>query len=588
MQASVPGTALLVALLAGPVPAQPVSVQTTRLTMRDDHSAPIDLDSRRITFEAVTRTAAPENRIAPPAAGSAADPTRFGGALVVENTAGSGERVQVPLPAAEWSVLGSADAPTGYVFRRTTPGTPITQVVLKGDLISVRGGGASWDYTLDEPAQGRIGVRLHLGNSAWCADAPARSRGTPPSSDADDRVDRFAGQPKAAPPATCPVSAPRYTLTVTQGWGSGTYAAGETVHVWAAVRPQDQVITGWSGDADLLADPAEWHSALAMPLRDASLAAAIVERPTTLTLTQYEGTTATTKRVFSRIPDTPSGLILFLHGTGGDADFITRTESFAVALRALENGYGVLGSEAEEAVAGDLDGDGRLRWDAALSRANIDFGNLNALVASLRATGAIGPTTPLFALGMSNGGNTAVSLGAVGSSALAAVYPTLRFAAVVSHCAQGRAAAVAVTTTPTAWFMCARDDNDMVSNPPAQADSAALAARGVPTQYRENPPSPLYDQRFLRVPGLDLATSQAVAAELRAAGFVGPDGFFATPSAAIQAAVAADPSLAPALAALAPGARNRVFDQVSVMQAEHQMYADLAAAAVAFFDAHHP
>ena len=587
-RASAPGSVLLVALLAGSVQAQPVSVPTTRLTMHDDHSAPIDLDTRTITFEAETRTAAPANRIAPPALGSAADPTRAGGAFVVENSAGSGERVQVPLPAQGWSLLGSAAAPMGYIFRRTSPATPITRVVVVDDLISVRGGGASWDYPLDQPAQHRIGVRLQLGNAAWCADAPARSRGTPASTGADDRVGRFAAQPKAAPPTTCPVAAPRFTLNVTQGWGSGTYAAAETVHVWAAVRPQDQVVTGWSGDADLLADPAEWHTTLTMPLRDVSLAAAIVDRPTTLMLTQYGGTTATPKRVFSRIPDNPSGLILFLHGTGGDADFITRTESFAVALRALENGYGVLGTEAEEAVAGDLDADGKLRWDAALTATNIDFANLNALVATLRASGTIAPTTPLFAVGMSNGGNTAVSLGAVGSSSIAAAYPALRFAAVVSHCAQGRAAAVAVTTTPTAWFMCARDDNDMVSNAAAQADSAALAARGVPTQYRENPPSPLYDQRFLRVSGLDQTTSQAVAAELRTAGFVGPDGFFVTPTGTIQIAVAADPSLAPALAALAPGARSRVFDQVSVMQAEHQMYSDLAAAAVAFFDAHHP
>ncbi len=179
----------------------------------------------------------------------------------------------------------------------------------------------------------------------------------------------------------------------------------------------------------------------------------------------------------------------------------------------------------------------------------------------------------------------AVSLGAVGAAAIAPLFPELRFTAVVSHCAEGRAGAVAVTTTPSAWLLCANDDNDEVDNDQAAANSATLVARGVTTFVDLHPASPLYDERFTRDTGVSLASSQGMAAELRAAGFVGADGLFTTPTPAIVAAVTANPSLMPSLVALPPAVRGAVVDQVRVMQAEHQMFSDWAARAIAFLDA---
>ena len=53
-------------------------------------------------------------------------------------------------------------------------------------------------------------------------------------------------------------------MTVTNGFGSGMYEAGSTVHVWSDHNPRTQVVTTWSGDSDILADNGEWHT-----LRDA-------------------------------------------------------------------------------------------------------------------------------------------------------------------------------------------------------------------------------------------------------------------------------------------------------------------------------
>lgn len=562
--------------------AEPVLIETTSLKLQDDVTTPVDTAKRRITFKAATKRANPGNRIVVPLPGGPADPTVVGATLVVANTAGGSDRVQVALPAAGWRLLGTVAKPAGWSFEDKSPGAAVSKVSFKDDLLGVKGGGGRFGYSLDEPQQVRVGLRLQVGASAWCADAPAQASGNPPSTSRSDLPGRFTAS-KAPPPSACGLA----KLDVGNGYGSGFYAVGSLVHVWAAVRPADQLVTGWTGDADLLAEPGEWHTTLVMPARDATLGATVADRPVVLQTSTFTGVTARSKTVRAFIPPGARGLVLMLHGTGGSADFITGTEAFQVALRALEDGYGVLGTEAEEAVGGDLNGDGKRRWDPSFTASNTDFGNLNALVTSLRSAGQIGPTTPLFVLGMSNGGAMALSLGAVGASSVAANFPALRFAAAISFCASGRAAAAAVTTTPTAFLMCQNDDNPEVSNADAIANSAAIAGRGVPSVYAEHPASPLYDERFMRT-GFSPEISRALADDFRAAGFVREDGFFGTSSNDITAAVLANPSLLPTLAGLPPTSQGGVAQQVGVMQAEHNMYSDWASRAVAFFEAYTP
>ena len=581
---------LVLAMLAAPLlatsaaGAAPVLVEATSLSLRDDATPPVDPRHRKLTFRSSTRKSAVENRIVPPARGGTGDPTLAGAMLYVANAAGSGEIVRVALPASGWSVQRSTTSPRGFTYRDRSANAPVAQVVVGPDRLTVTAKGAGWTYTLDEPQQGRVALRLDLGDAVWCTDAPARATGNPPSTSSSDAPGRFTAQSKSPPPAVCALN----RLTVGNGAGSGVYAAGSTVHVFADVRPQNQLVTGWTGDASLLDDPDEWHSTLVMPAADASVAATIADRPTTLFTSTFTGSTARAKTVHAKIPPGARGLVLMLHGTNGGAGFILSDEAFQVALRLLEAGFGVLGTEAEEAVAGDLNADGKKRWDAGLTAGNVDFANLDALIAGLRLAGTIGPTTPLYVLGMSNGGSMSLSLGAIAASPVAATFPNLRFAAAISFCADGRATAAAITTTPTAWLMCGNDDNPEVDNAAAATNSAGLATRGVPTDIALHPVAPLYDARFARVTGVTVAESQALLAELRAAGFVGTDGFATQPTDDIVAAVTANPALLPTLVAQPGAVRADVIDQLRASQAEHQMYSDWASRAVAFLDANEP
>ncbi len=375
-----------------------------------------------------------------------------------------------------------------------------------------------------------------------------------------------------------------HTLTVVHGYGSGTYTPGQVVHVWAAVLPWTELVEGWTGDADLLDFPAEWHATLTMPPRDVTLEAKIKPMDVTLGESTFLGSTQLPKTVLSHWPASPKGLVLLLHGTGGSAKMIEKAEERYVALAAVHRGYAVVATEAEEVVAGDQNADDKIRWNPALAKDNVDFANLDSLVGQLRQEGKLAADAPLHVIGMSNGGAMAVSLGAVGGSTVASDFPNLRFEGAVSVCANGRLTSAQVTTTPTAWLLCANDDNDQVSNDDARANSEVLRERGIPTLVDEHPASPLYDQRFMRVPGVDEAKSLALAAGLRAGGFVGDDGLFLVSTTAMQETVQSNPDAFPALTSTEGKTLSEVVNQIRVMQAEHQFYSDWAARALDFLE----
>jgi len=112
--------------------------------------------------------------------------------------------VTVSLPPSGWSRIGGATRFLGWHFSSRDPDGPISSVIVKSDRITVRGGHSNWTYRLDQPPQGSVAVRLTVGTRTWCANAPAKASGNPPSTAANDALDRFNAQPRTPPPASCP------------------------------------------------------------------------------------------------------------------------------------------------------------------------------------------------------------------------------------------------------------------------------------------------------------------------------------------------------------------------------------------------
>jgi hypothetical protein len=175
-----------------------VRVRVTSLELRDDVTDPINPNRRRLAFRVNTRRDPPANDVAVPARGAAGDPTAHGAVLRVFNSEGlTPDTFEATLPADGWRPIGSGATPKGYRF--TSASGPIQRVTVKAHRIAVRGGSAAFPYTLDEPFQGSVAVRLRLGQDVtWCAES------RPPYFPKPDHPGKFAARPNTPPPAACP------------------------------------------------------------------------------------------------------------------------------------------------------------------------------------------------------------------------------------------------------------------------------------------------------------------------------------------------------------------------------------------------
>jgi YVTN family beta-propeller protein len=177
-----------------------LTIRTNVLQIRDVAAT----GKRKVKFKSNTRgDASPTefHRIILPPIGSLGDPMVGGATLVMFNSAGlTGDLVTVPLPAANWTVVSDHGLlAKRFRYRDPDKTAPITAVTFAFDKLDVKGGGLGFGYTLDEPAQGSVGVRFELADgSRWCssglAKQPAARRDTP---------GRFTAGKTPAPPV-CP------------------------------------------------------------------------------------------------------------------------------------------------------------------------------------------------------------------------------------------------------------------------------------------------------------------------------------------------------------------------------------------------
>lgn len=384
------------------------------------------------------------------------------------------------------------------------------------------------------------------------------------------------------------ISQDSFHLEVVNGYGSGVYKVGQTVHVWSAASTINEVAMPWTADASLLNEPGEWHSTLVMPAHDVRIVANTQQQDLYLAVEQFHGSTNVPKAVRYYFPPAMRGVVIFSHGTGGSSKFIEGTEAFVIALALVQKGYGVLSTESEEAASGNPGPDGKSRWNTRFVSDNVDLQNLQILLSDLETRGLIPFATPKFALGMSAGGAQSHFLGAISASAIASSFPQLRFEAVVSYCADATGSrSAAISTTPSAWFMCGAEDNPEVSNEQARENSRTLASRGIPVDFIAHPPSPLYDERFTRIAGIGTGTSMAMAAELHAAGFVDDAGFINTNGDVITQFIVDNPASFPVIVGQSGKLRD-IRAQLKAMRAEHTMYSDYTQRTINWFERFNP
>jgi len=371
-----------------------------------------------------------------------------------------------------------------------------------------------------------------------------------------------------------------YTVTINNGYGSGVYKPGDTVHLWSREWAGDQTFDTWSGDVNLLQYGSEWHEWFVMPAKNVSLTAAIKQAAVfTPVSTTIRGKNIM-KQVYYYFPPDQKGIVYLLHGSGGQAsNWINFSEYYSFIKDLVTDGFAFVITEAEErSLNNDTNGDGSIRW--ALTPVdtinNVDYANIRIVTDTLINRGLTTKAKPRYSVGMSNGGAF--------SAALSLAY---KFKAGVSYCAQSGAIVAQLTQSPLQYCMARNDNNDNVGqagNAEAKSNSQTIASRGLCSKIFFHEISPLYPERFARMPGISIALSKNLFNEIKGKGYLDDKNYFKNFSSVLVSDYTANPAAFPVLSSLTLAQKIFVSEQLDCTVADHQFYSDLNKTTIKFLD----
>ncbi len=370
-------------------------------------------------------------------------------------------------------------------------------------------------------------------------------------------------------------------VTVANGYGSGKYKVGDTVHIFSLAYADNQLFDTWSGpDLSFMNGKDEWHTWFIMPAKNVSVTGSIKNiTPVTLTFEMIRGRDRL-KPVYYYFPPGHKGFVLLLHGTGGNAQHFVNSYEYRQLIKDLvTDQFGVIVTEAEESTLNtDLNGDGKIRWNNIPwdSVTNIDFANLKIITDTFYNRGVTNRAKFRYSAGMSNGGNFSASLSYMFS-----------YKAGISYCAPAGNPVASVSAIPFQFCMARFDNNENVGpagNANALANSQTLISRGICSKYYMHEHSPLYPERFARKGDIPVAKSAAIFNELKNKNYLDSKNYFIGFSDALVAAYQANPALFPELNSLTVLQKLTVIEQIDLAVADHQMYSDYNRATLQFLN----
>ncbi len=378
-----------------------------------------------------------------------------------------------------------------------------------------------------------------------------------------------------------PTNTDSFTVTVNNGYGSGKYKKGDTVHIFSTAYSETQVFDTWtSSDDALLNGKSEWHTWFIMPQKNVTFTGS-VKNIAAFTL-QFENIRGRDrmKPVYYYFPAGHKGFVYLLHGTSGNAASVVNGFEFQQLIRELVNdNFGVIVTEAEESTTGiDANGDGKIRW-ATLpydSVTNVDFANIKIITDTFYNRGVTSRSKLRYSVGMSNGGNFSTYLCTL-----------FNYKAGISYCAPSGNPIASSTNTPIQFCMQRYDNNENVGptgNASALTNSQTISGRGICSKYFINEHSPLYPERFARRGDITVAKSIAVFNEIKAKGFLDNKNYFIGYSDVYINAYTANPSLFPELNSLSLSQKLFVSEQVDLATSDHHMYSDYNKATLKFLN----
>jgi len=275
------------------------------------------------------------------------------------------------------------------------------------------------------------------------------------------------------------------------------------------------------------------------------------------------------------VPPHPKGIVYLFHGSGGSEAFATRVHTQRVLSALIADGYGY-------AAAPSLDRTKVLRWDVSSidPAVNPDVAYMLALHKDLIARGEISATTPVFTMGMSNGGAFAHLYGV---AARAQGLPVVAIASYMGPWPGALKDAVPDPHKLPPTFLILSHNDGLVSTERTAQVEADLVKRGARIEMHVNPEHSVCPATLMLVPGLSPADRQTwIAKTLPAAGVIDAKGVRAV---YLDKPVIDRDAMADLYKRMPEGRDGRlVADELIIAWAGHQMRSEYAAQQVKFFD----
>ncbi|MEO6392208.1 MAG: hypothetical protein ABIP75_10180 [Pyrinomonadaceae bacterium] len=350
--------------------------------------------------------------------------------------------------------------------------------------------------------------------------------------------------------------AQRSLVTVNSGSGGGPYKGRPFVQVWADPNPAGLVFDHWTGDTALLQHPDEPHAKLRTGLLQIMLTATYRSAPSwNPTFESLNGI-----QMGYYFPASPVGVIFHFHGQGGSANLLfNNSERRIFANEAVAEGYAVVALDSADRVSRD--------WSTSNDLATSpDIQNVQAAINLFIMRGLITGSTPLFAHGFSKGAGFSPR-----------VARALNFRATSMNLLAGTPDIINLTTIPTIWCI-AQNDGTIGASGVQQSftNYQSLLVRSIPSAYYRVLPSPVYPERFWRIPGLTANDSRVIHDALLQSGFIdGRDMLLQDPDTSGWQSV---------IPATYTSFLTSISDQLRICFTEHTFFSDLDRRVLDFFD----
>ncbi|MFN4123941.1 MAG: T9SS type A sorting domain-containing protein [Flavobacteriales bacterium] len=373
-----------------------------------------------------------------------------------------------------------------------------------------------------------------------------------------------------------------FQVTVNGGFGSGSFQAGEIVHVFANQMQNTQVFDQWVGEVEF-EYANEWHGRFIMPAQDVVVSASYRNIPVfsiDIDTILFQGEP---KQVFYYFPQVVRGTIFLFHEFAGRAqDWLFRAEYNRFLIDAVADSFAVvffsagdLASKSGE-INETLGSIEEYAWnvESLTLDENVDLQLLQAIINNLKGLEIMEANPKLYAVGMGQG--------AIFAQLAANV---LDFRAISVYGAAGLPLFNNAPGVPTQWMLCENDESEitgMAGNEDAEAAFENFQTQDICSRIYMHTPSPLYPGRILKDPSFEPIQVNNIFQELINASILLNNRALVNGNRFLEI-YNENPEEYLTINGLVDFQRAFIAEQIDIAYAAHQFYSDLNRQTLEFF-----